>query len=79
MAMPNKDDPKWFFAEAMRAPHSMDMVIRVAIRGHEGWVKVLDLVQDGWSSASLPTQRQILENIQETTAIELAKLTLEET
>ena len=77
--MPSKDDPKWFFAEAMRAPDTMDMYLRVAIRGHEGWIKVLDLVQDGWSSAALPTRRQLLENMQENITLELAKLTLEET
>lgn len=79
MAMLSKDDPKWFFAEAMRRPDTLDVNLRVAIRAHEGWIKVMDLIQDGWMTTELPTRRQVLENIRETITIELAKLTLEET
>ena len=75
----SKDDPKWFFAEAMRRPDTLDIKLRVAIRAHEGWIKVMDLDQNMWETSNLPTRRQVLENIRETITIELAKLTLEET
>ena len=75
----SKDDPKWFFAEAMRRPDTLDVNLRVAIRAHEGWIKVMDLIQDGWMTTELPTRRQVLENMRDNIALELAKLTLEET
>jgi len=78
MALQSKDDPKWFYAEAMRRPDTLDIKLRVAVRGHEGWVKVMDLDQNMWETSNLPTCRQVLENIQETITLELAKLTLEE-
>ena len=77
MATLNK--PEWIYAEAMRRPDTLDVNLRVAIRAHEGWIKVMDLIQDGWMTTELPTRRQVLENIRETITIELAKLTLEET
>jgi len=79
MAMLNKPEPHWTFSEALRDPHTMNMKMRVAIRSVNGWVKVLDLTTDGWNQAMLPTRRQILENIQYNTTIQLAELTLEET
>lgn len=79
MAMQSKDDPKWVYSEAIRRPDTLDVKLRVAIRAHEGWIKVLDLNQDGWMSTELPTRRQVLENIQEQITIQLAELTLEET
>lgn len=78
MATPS-DPPKWCFAEAVRSANSFDINLRVAVRAHDGWIKVLDFVQDGWTSTNLPTRRKLLENMQENIALELAKLTLEET
>lgn len=78
MATPS-DPPKWFFAEAVRRPDTLDINLRVALRSHDGWVKVLDLTQDGWASTDRPTRRQLLENMQHNITLQLAELTLEET
>lgn len=78
MAMQN-DTNRWIFAEAFRHPDSMDIQMRAAIKSVDGWVKVLDLMQDGFNSTSLPTRRQLLENIQHNVTLQLAELTLEET
>lgn len=79
MALQSKEDLKWFYAEAMRVPHTMDIQLRVALRAHEGWVKVLNFTYDGLIETNLPTRRQILENIQHNVTLQLAELTLEET
>ena len=79
MATLNKPESHWVFSESLREPNTLDIKMRLAIRSDNGWVKVLDLTTGGWDQAMLPTRRQILENIQYNTTIELAKLTLEET
>lgn len=79
MATQSNDLPKWVYAEAMRDHNTMNIQLRVAVRAHEGWVKVMDFTNDGWTQTNLPTRRQILENIQHTITVQLAELTLEET
>jgi len=79
MALQSKDDIKWVYSEATRAPDTLDIKMRVGIRAHDGWIVVLDLIHGGWLATGLPTRRQMLENMQQNITLELAKLTLEET
>lgn len=72
------NQPRWVHVESVRRPDVLGINLRVAIRAHEGWIPVLDFMHDELSETELPTSRQVLENIQETVAIALAKLTLEE-
>lgn len=75
METPNK----WVHYETYRSPDTMDLKMRLGVRGRDGWVKVMDLTTDGWLKTLPPTRRDMLENMRDNIALELAKLTLEET